>query len=136
MSITNAKYSVATNIQFLVFSLISISLIGTSVAQSSAQPAAKADYSQEAFVFEQTSSKQQFENDGTSPEETGEFASSRRRGCSYGFLTFSYASGTGNFEVNYVRVKPDGSVVETPAENVQDMTAEIHAGSSFLQRSA
>ena len=44
----------------------------------------------------------------------------------YGLLSFSYPSATGTFQIVYVRVrKPDGSVVETPEENVQDMAAEI-----------
>ena len=35
-------------------------------------------------------------------------------------------SGTGTFEMAYVRVrKPDGSVVETPPENVQEMAAQV-----------
>jgi len=50
----------------------------------------------------------------------------------YSVLTFSYASGIGTFEVKYVRVrKPDGSVVETPADNVQDMAAQITREAPF-----
>jgi hypothetical protein len=50
----------------------------------------------------------------------------------YGLLTFSYPSATGTFEIGYVRVrKPDGTVVETPAEDVQDMAAEITRQAPF-----
>jgi hypothetical protein len=44
----------------------------------------------------------------------------------YGVLNFSYSGGTSTLTIDYVRVrKPDGSVVETPAENIQDMTSQI-----------
>lgn len=101
-------------------------------ATEAAKPSA--DYSRESFVVEQFTSKQQFENDGTSTEENN----SRVRIQSdvgakrYGILAFSYASGTSSFELEYVRVrKPDGSVVETPPESVQDMTADITRQAPF-----
>jgi tetratricopeptide (TPR) repeat protein len=92
------------------------------------------DHSQEAFVIEQFSSKQKFENDGTSSQEnTARVRIQSEAGVQhYGVLAFSYASGTGNFELAYVRVrKPDGSVVETPPENVQDMAAQITREAPF-----
>ena len=47
-------------------------------------------------------------------------------------LSFSYPSATGTFEIDYVRVrKPDGSIVETPPENVQDMAAQITREAPF-----
>jgi tetratricopeptide (TPR) repeat protein len=47
-------------------------------------------------------------------------------------LSFSYPSATGSFQIDYVRVlKPDGSVVETPGDNVQDMAAEITRQAPF-----
>ena len=111
---------------FLLFALAVPLVAQTS---SSAKPVtSKADYSQEAFVIEQFSEKEKFENDGTSSrEETAHVRVQSDAGVQrYGLVSFSYASGTGTFQIDYVRVrKPDGSVVETPPENVQDMAAEI-----------
>jgi len=94
----------------------------------------KADHSQEAFVIEQFYRKQKFENDGTgSREDTQRVRIQSEAGVQrYGLLSFSYASGTGTFEIVYVRVrKPDGSVVETPPENFQDMAADITRSAPF-----
>ena len=103
-------------------------------AQQVNQGPSKADHSQEAFVIDQFSRKQRFENDGTSlREDTARIRIQAEAGVQqYGVLTFSYASGTGTFEIRYVRVrKPDGSVVETPPENVQDMAAQITREAPF-----
>lgn len=104
------------------------------VAAPSKPDISKSDHSQEAFVIEQFSQKVRFENDGTSSrEDTARVRIQSEAGVQqYGVLNFSYASGTGNFEIGYVRVrKPDGSVVETPPENVQDMAAEITRQAPF-----
>jgi tetratricopeptide (TPR) repeat protein len=103
-------------------------------AQQAAPDSSNADHSQEAIVIEQFSRKERFENDGTSlREDTARIRIQAEAGVQqYGVLSFSYASGTGTFEVEYVRVrKPDGSVVETPPENVQDMTAQITREAPF-----
>src|SRR5258708_499214 len=103
-------------------------------AQPSGLSTAKADYSQEAFVMEQYVRKVKLENDGTSVrEDTARVRIQSDAGVQrYGLLTFPYASGTGSFEIDYVRVrKPDGTMVETPAENIQDMAAEITREAPF-----
>jgi Domain of Unknown Function with PDB structure (DUF3857)/Tetratricopeptide repeat len=97
------------------------------------QPA-KSDYSQEAFVIEQATFTYKFANDGTSTEE--QFARVHVQSDAgvqqYGILTFSYASGTSTFDIEYVRFhKPDGSVVETPLDTVQDMPSEITRQAPF-----
>jgi tetratricopeptide (TPR) repeat protein/transglutaminase-like putative cysteine protease len=89
---------------------------------------AKADLSQEALVIERVLHQEKFEADGTAVEEnTVRVRIQSDAGLQrYGLLSFSYPSATGTFEIAYVRVhKPDGSVVETPPENVQDMAAQI-----------
>jgi transglutaminase-like putative cysteine protease/tetratricopeptide (TPR) repeat protein len=94
----------------------------------------KTDFSEEAFVIEKSFRTITFENDGTSlQEDTGQIRIQSDAGVKrYGVLTFSYASGTGTQEIIYVRVrKPDGSVVETPAENIQDMPAQITRDAPF-----
>jgi tetratricopeptide (TPR) repeat protein len=120
------------------FTLLLFFALATAIflpAQSATNaPATKADYSQEAFVMERYLRKVKLENDGTSVRED----SARVRIQSdagvkrYGLLTFSYASGTGTFEIDYVRVrKPDGTIVETPADNIQDMAAETTREAPF-----
>jgi hypothetical protein len=91
-------------------------------------PAKSRDYSQEAFIYEQSTTKIVFENDGTSTREAG----SRVRILSdagvqrFGVLTFPYESGTGSLEIDYVRLqKPDGTMVSTSADTAQDMPEEI-----------
>src|SRR5258706_11737611 len=96
--------------------------------------AAKPDYSQEAFVMEQYGRKVRLENDWTSMREDSALVcvQSDAGVRQYGLLTFSYPSATGVFEIDYVRVrKPDGTVVEAPSENIQDMAAEITREAPF-----
>jgi tetratricopeptide (TPR) repeat protein len=120
-----------------ILSLVLLFLARSLVAQapSSSKPTtSKADHSEEAFVIEQSSCKERFENDGTSSrEDTARVRIQSEAGVQqYGLLSFSYASGTGTFEIGYVRVrKPDGSVVETPPENIQDMAAQITRQAPF-----
>ena len=112
----------------VLFLPLAASLVAQTPSPSSKPNTPKADYSQEAFVVEQFSHKEKFENDGTSSqEETARVRVQSEAGVQrYGVLTFAYASGTSTFDIAYVRVrKPDGSVVETPPENVQDMAADI-----------
>jgi hypothetical protein len=122
---------------FAAFSLLFLSLAVflATQAPSSAKPGtSKGDYSQEGFVIEQVSTKERFENDGTSSSvDTARVRIQSEAGVQrYGLLSFSYPSATGTFEIDYVRVrKPDGSVVETPAENVQDMAAQITRQAPF-----
>jgi tetratricopeptide (TPR) repeat protein/transglutaminase-like putative cysteine protease len=110
------------------------SVPGSVHAQAPSKPDAKPDYSKEAFVVENTSAKIVFENDGTSTRE----ASARVRIQSdagvqrYGLLPFSYQNSTESVDVDYVRVvKPDGAVVATPADNTQDMAAQITREAPF-----
>jgi tetratricopeptide (TPR) repeat protein/transglutaminase-like putative cysteine protease len=120
-----------------ILSLLCFSLAASLVAQapSSAKSSpSKADYSQEGFVIEQSSRKEKFENDGTSSQEdTARVRIQSEAGVQrFGLLSFSYPSATGTFEIGYVRVrKTDGSLVETPPENVQDMAAQITREAPF-----
>jgi hypothetical protein len=117
--------------------VVSLTLGPSLVAQSPSSPkpsTPKADNSQEAFVVEQFSCKERFDNDGTSSEEIAARVriQSEAGVQQYGVLTFSYASGTGTFEIGSVRVrKADGTVVETPPENAQDMAAQITREAPF-----
>lgn len=118
-----------------LFSLVlALACVPSVHAQAPPKPDTKPDYSKEAFVVENTSARIVFENDGTSTRE----ASARIRIQSdagvqrFGLLPFSYQSSTESVDVDYVRVlKPDGTVVSTPADNTQDMAAQITREAPF-----
>lgn len=104
-------------------------------AQVPPKPAdTKSDYSKEAFVIEQESTRIVFENDGTGTREsTAHIRIQSDAGVQrYGVLTFSYQASNESVEVDYVRVKkPDGTVISSPADNIQDMPAEITRAAPF-----
>ena len=94
---------------------------------SLAKAAAKPDYSKEAAVVELYSTKVTFENDGTGTREskTRVRLQSDAGVQHFGLLVFSYQSSSETLDIDYVRVhKPDGTVVETPADDFQDMSTE------------
>ena len=91
-------------------------------------PAAKPDYSKEASIIESYRTSVINENDVT----VSKSISCRVRLQSnagvqqYGLLQFGYSSWSEELTIEYVRVrKPDGIVVETPPDSIQDMPAEI-----------
>ncbi len=118
------------------FSLLCVFTVHGSDAtlKPSAEDAKAADYSKESFVFEQAFTKVVFENDGTySMEATARVRIQSQAGVQqFGMLNFPYASATGTMDVVYVRaIKADNRVVETPAENVLDMPADITRQAPF-----
>jgi tetratricopeptide (TPR) repeat protein len=104
-------------------------------AQVPSKPlSAKADYSQEAFVIEQSVTKVVFENDGTgSREAEAKVRIQSDAGVQhFGILTFPYQGATENLDIDYVRTqKPDGTTVSTLANTAQDMPAEITRQAPF-----
>ena len=96
--------------------------------------AAKTDYSQEPYVIEQMSAKISFSDDGTSTrEQTTRVRVQNDTGVQqWGLLEFPFQSANQTVDVDYVRVrKPDGSVVTTPPDNIQDLDAEITRAAPF-----
>ena len=92
------------------------------------------DYSQEAAVIEEMSTRVAFENDGNSTrEQTTRVRVQTDAGVKqWGLLTFPYQSATQTVEVDYVRVRrTDGSTLITPADNVQDLDSEITRSAPF-----
>ena len=92
------------------------------------------DYSKEAAVAELVSAKANFENDGTSTQDlTFRARIQSDAGVKrYGLLTFTYQGATQKIEVVYLRVrKPDGTVVVTSQDNIQDMDAGITREAPF-----
>ncbi|HSZ20962.1 MAG TPA: DUF3857 domain-containing protein [Candidatus Acidoferrum sp.] len=119
------------------FAFIAVfSLWGSSAPAQTPLGAAPAvgDYSKEAAVAELISVKADFENDGTSTQEfTFRARIQSDAGVKrYGLLTFTYQGATQTIEVEYLRVrKPDGSVVMTPPDNIQDLDAGITREAPF-----
>ena len=99
-----------------------------------AEPNPPPDTSGEPIVIDDDSLRVSFENDGTSVrDETLRARIQSDAGLQkYSVITLPYQASFENLEVDYVRVrKPDGSVVVTPAENVQDMPAAITREAPF-----
>lgn len=106
-----------------------LSCVTFGVVALSGQDALKADFSKDAVVIEQLTWKMVFHNDGTYTQEQHIRARIQNDAGvrQYGVLAFPYLSSTGNVEVDSVRVtRPDGSVVTTPTDNLQDVTPEIY----------
>ncbi len=101
-------------------------LAGTIQGQGPGAP--KSDYSAESVVIEQFSQEFAFQADGT---WTGETALSVRLQSeaalrAFGILPVPYRPDTQQLEIVYVRVKKrDGSLIETPAADAQDVSPEI-----------
>jgi tetratricopeptide (TPR) repeat protein len=118
---------------FIIFLVLSF-VFHVAQAQGPSKPDTKPDYSKEAFVVEHTSTRIVFENDGTGTRESeARIRIQSEAGVQrYGLLALSYQSSTESLDIDYVRVqKPDGTVVPTPAENTQDMAAEITRQAPF-----
>jgi tetratricopeptide (TPR) repeat protein len=114
--------------------LMHLVAVGVQAQTPEKTPNPNPDYSKEAFIIERFTQKVKFENDGTTVSEV----SARVRVQSdagvqhYGLLEFQYASGTGPFEIEYVRVrKADGTIIDTPSDNIQDMPQEITRQAPF-----
>jgi Tfp pilus assembly protein PilF len=106
---------------------------GASSSSSTAQ-AAKSDYSQEASVIEQMTTRIEFQNDGNSAREqvTRVRVQTDAGVKEWGLLSMPFQSATQTVEIEYVRVrKPDGTTVVTPEDNVQDLDAEITRAAPF-----
>jgi len=86
------------------------------------------DFSKEAYVLEMLHTRVRFESDGTGSRElTGRIrVQSEAAIHDLGLLRFSYASTFESINIDYVRVrKPDGTVVVTPASDVQEVDSEV-----------
>ncbi|MBA3913182.1 MAG: DUF3857 domain-containing protein [Acidobacteriales bacterium] len=86
------------------------------------------DYSKESIVVESSVGRFWFENDGTGTRQL----SVRMRIQSEagvrqaGVLRLAYASALEALHIEYVRVhKPDGTVIETPADGAQDIASDV-----------
>jgi tetratricopeptide (TPR) repeat protein/transglutaminase-like putative cysteine protease len=103
-------------------------------AQSSDRETSSSDYATEPFVIEHITDRVQFEDDGTSNQDIAVRVKVQTAlGVQqFGLLRCAYPSSTGTAEINPVQViKPDGTVIDTPQEDVQDMPAQITQAAPF-----
>ncbi len=83
---------------------------------------------QEAIIIERFITRARWEADGTGVRETTAVArvQSEAGVQSLAVLNFAYTTENDTVEVDYVRVrKADGTVVNTPSYNIQDMPADV-----------
>ena len=93
-----------------------------------------AQFSKEGVVYEKVSTVIHYDADGLGEKTLTVVARVQSEGAVHeaGLLTFAYASGEDHLEPVYVRVrKPDGSVVNTPAADAQDMPTEVTRQAPF-----
>jgi len=98
------------------------------LSQVMAQATPQSGFPKEAYVFEILHTHVRFEADGTgSREMTGRIrVQSEAATHELGLLRFSYASTFESLNIDYVRVrKPDGTVVVTPASDVQEVDSDV-----------
>jgi len=109
-------------------------LLLLTAAASGQETASKTDFSKQAVVIEKSVIRVSFEADGSGKTETTTqlLVQSDAGVQAFGVLKFSYAKANDKVEIGYVRVrKPDGAVVTTAPDNVQDMPAEITRAAPF-----
>jgi tetratricopeptide (TPR) repeat protein len=87
------------------------------------------DFSKEGALIEQRTTKVIFQSDGTyTYDQHARVRVQSDAGVrQYGVLPFPYQAAVGRAEVQDVRVtKPNGSVVATPLDSIQDVTSEVY----------
>lgn len=92
------------------------------------KPQAGDAYANEPFVVERIQTTARFEADGKSQRELTirVRVQSEPAVKQFGLLVYPYMGSFEKLEVVYVRVrKPDGTVIETPATDVQDLDSEV-----------
>jgi tetratricopeptide (TPR) repeat protein len=129
--------SVSTRIAnlFLLFAFWNIPFFALNAQDAKkTSPGPQPDYSAEGYVLEESIDRYSFESDGTGTREsTARVRVQSEAGVQrFGLLTFSYQKATEAVAVDYVRVrKPDGSIVATPLDDVQDMLSNITREAPF-----
>ena len=132
-------------ISLITFGIVSVSLIaGHAFAQQSAQPPGQKptrttekptpqkelapDYSQEALVIELMKLSYRFEKDGTGVRDLSFRGRVQSEAAieQFGQLVLPYSSANEQLDIDFIRVrKPDGNVIASTANDVQDLTAPI-----------
>ena len=118
----------------LSLTLVLATLLAGRAQTSPPRAPATDDYSQEAAVIEEMSTKIAFENDGNfTREQISRVRVQTDTGVKqWGLLTFPYQSATQTVEIDYMRIRrADGSTLVTPPDNVQDLDSEITRSAPF-----
>jgi hypothetical protein len=92
------------------------------------------DYSQEPYVIEELINTVSFTNDGIATQKTNVRVRIQSAGGiqEFGLLRYPYSSSIGDAEFSFVKVtKPGGLVIETPQQDVRDMSAQITVAAPF-----
>ncbi|MDE1176912.1 MAG: DUF3857 domain-containing protein [Edaphobacter sp.] len=120
------------------FALVTLSGYGVAQQAGGAAPAPasakSADYTSEPVVVEHLDLIYRFAADGTGSREINAVirVQSDAAARQYGVLNFSFASNSEHVDLDYIRVrKPDGSIVETPASDAQEMPLEVTRQAPF-----
>jgi hypothetical protein len=96
--------------------------------QAPPPPGPSTDYTQEAYVVEQSKTTWRFENDGTGRRDwyLRVKVQSEAGVQAWGQLAFPYNSANERMDVVFVRVlKSDGTVVTAAADSVQDLSSAV-----------
>jgi tetratricopeptide (TPR) repeat protein len=125
----------STSLPTLLLSICLFTSLGLSQAKTEApSPAAKFvpaiayDYSREAVVYEKLATVYGFNADGTGQKTTTIVARIQSDAAvrQLGVISIPYAAQNEHPEIVYLRVrKKDGSVIQTPAEDAQDMPSQV-----------
>ncbi|RZU41879.1 DUF3857 domain-containing protein [Edaphobacter modestus] len=94
----------------------------------------KPDYSAESLVVERMDTIYRYGENGIGSREISaiNLVQSDATARQYGVLTIPFTGNSQRVEVDYVRVrKPDGSLVETPAADAQEMPQEVTRQAPF-----
>lgn len=114
---------------FIFIVAVALCVSGNSQLKDSSKPSnAVPDFSQEAFTVEQSLVRIVAQADGTvSREEKAAIHIIADAGVKhFAVMSFPYTSANQTVTFDYVRVrKPDGTVVNTPDYNIQDMPADV-----------
>src|ERR1700757_3255271 len=93
-----------------------------------------AQFAREGVVYEKVATVMHYDANGLGDKTLTVVARVQSEGAVHeaGLLTFAYASGEEKVEPVYVRVrKPDGTVVNTPPDDAQDMPTEVTRAAPF-----
>lgn len=108
--------------------LACFAVIGHSQTNETPKPIPKPDYSKEGVIIEKFSKEIAFAVDGTWQAEQSATIRIQSDAAvqQFGVLSFGYNRDSQKLGIAYVRVrKPDGNVVVTPDEDIQDVSSEI-----------
>src|SRR5215470_6605229 len=99
-----------------------------STASTNVNPPSDDTYSKEPYVFEEIERKVRFEADGTGQRDVTWRVRIQSESAvrEYGLIVYPFASSFESLEVISVHVrKPDGTVVETPTSDIQELDTAV-----------